>query len=431
MSQVNFARAAAMLDAWFETMRSSTGYTGPVVHWWQNCLVYTGVGLDWRYEGVIAAYLTLYEKTHAARWLEKARRAGDDLVNGQLETGNYRHSSFELNPYPGGTPHEAAASLGLLMLADALKRADDDGYQRYLITAKRSLEAFAIGLLWDEVAGYFRDNPSIPSFVPNKAATLSEALFKLSALIGDDHYINRYALPTLRHLLRYQVRTGTLAGAVAQNVIRGVTVAKYFPYYAARCVPALLLAYDHTGEAEFLDAALMAVAFIFRQRTEDGGFAQVVYGDGRVNRYQQWIAGAGDILRIAHLAGRYGLAIDTRAPDAYLLAGIPVSGGIASAHGFGAQINQRKPSLDFRDILPVCGWADKAFRYVAERLKVGEELPHVDLATYTAPCAFRGQPMRYTETTADITLMSGEKLVYHWRKGEAWPRVCAPIMLWK
>ena len=52
----------ARIDAWLETMRGSAskgcaaGYGGPVVHWWRQCLLYTGPGLDWRYEGIIAGY---------------------------------------------------------------------------------------------------------------------------------------------------------------------------------------------------------------------------------------------------------------------------------------------------------------------------------------------------------------------------------------
>ncbi len=76
--------AVALLDAWLETMRGPDGYGGPVVHWWQDNLLYTGVGLDWRYEGIILGYLNLYRATGEERWLDKARRAGDDLVRGQL-----------------------------------------------------------------------------------------------------------------------------------------------------------------------------------------------------------------------------------------------------------------------------------------------------------------------------------------------------------
>src|SRR5438034_3584893 len=113
--------AVAKLDAWFETMRGPGGYGGPVAHWWQQSLLYTGAGLDWRYEGMIAGYLRLWERTGDERWLRKARRAGDDLVDGQLASGHYAASAFELNPATAGTPHEAACDVALLLLARALR----------------------------------------------------------------------------------------------------------------------------------------------------------------------------------------------------------------------------------------------------------------------------------------------------------------------
>jgi hypothetical protein len=100
-------------------MRGPGGYSGPVVHWWRDCLDYSGPGLDWRYEGIIIGYLNLWAATGEASWLAKARRAGDDLMNGQLPSGNFRNSCFELNPNTGGTPHEAACDLALLRLAEA------------------------------------------------------------------------------------------------------------------------------------------------------------------------------------------------------------------------------------------------------------------------------------------------------------------------
>ncbi|NDJ59491.1 MAG: hypothetical protein GYB67_00110, partial [Chloroflexi bacterium] len=92
------ATATARLAAWFATMRTPTaqdgaqGYTGPVAHWWQNTLQFTGVGLDWRYEGLIHAYLNLYRATADPQWLTCARRAGDDVVRGQLPNGHFRNS---------------------------------------------------------------------------------------------------------------------------------------------------------------------------------------------------------------------------------------------------------------------------------------------------------------------------------------------------
>ena len=51
------------LEAWLETMRGPGGYGGPVAHWWQQSLMYTGPGLDWRYEGIIEGYLQLWART--------------------------------------------------------------------------------------------------------------------------------------------------------------------------------------------------------------------------------------------------------------------------------------------------------------------------------------------------------------------------------
>ena len=59
------------LDAWLDTMRGPDGYTGPVAHWWQSCLQFTGTGLDWRYEGIVIGYAQLYERTADERWLGK------------------------------------------------------------------------------------------------------------------------------------------------------------------------------------------------------------------------------------------------------------------------------------------------------------------------------------------------------------------------
>ncbi len=278
------AQWAANLDAWLETLRDPNGYGGPVVHWWQNCLSFTGAGLDWRYEGIISGYLTFWKRTGEARWLSKAQRAGDDLIRGQLPSGHFRHSNFEQNPYAGGTPHEAAADLGLLRLAAALRAGGEEDWAGYAAAAEANLRGYAIGRLWDETAGSFRDSPKVPSLVPNKACTLAEALFALAKLRGTAEPIERYALPTLAAIVALQVEAPKrLAGAIPQNTIRGGVVEAYFPYYIARCIPALLLAFDHTGDGRWAEAATAAGRFIARQIDGDGLLPQALYPRG-INR---------------------------------------------------------------------------------------------------------------------------------------------------
>ena len=239
VTQINMA--VSRLEAWLETIRGSSGYCGPVVHWWQQSLMYCGTGLDWRYEGIIIGYLQLWQRTGDMGWLIKARRAGDDLLSGQLESGHFAASAFELNPATAGTPHEAAGDIGLLRLAVALRGAGYADWEQYAKCAERNLRAFYIGQLWDTEAQSFRDSPRVPSFVPNKAATACEALFLLAEVTGDAQWVERYVLPTLDRILKYQVRySGQLNGAIAQNSLGTRRVEKYFPIYIARCVPALL-----------------------------------------------------------------------------------------------------------------------------------------------------------------------------------------------
>ncbi len=438
IDQNSLTQAVLKADAWLESMRSEGGYGGPVVHWWQNCLQFTGAGLDWRYEGVIVGYITLYEKTGQRVWLERAIRAGDDLVKGQLPSGNYSHSSFELNPYSGGTPHEAAADIGLLRLALKLRELDDPRADRYAETARRNLEDFFIQQHYDKDSGSFRDNKSQEAFVPNKACTLTEALFALSEYTGDDRYGALFALSTLNRVMEYQVDGDALLdGAVYQNRYKRQLVDLFMPYYVARCVPGLIDGYRWSSDERYLDAAQRALRWVMRHQLADGSFMQAVYAKGRSNRYQQWVAGVGDILRAARLMESYGVQTQFEASENWLMSGQLGSGGFKSAYGFGLQVSQREKAglPDFRDLLPVCGWTDKAFRYLALQLQSTETLVP-DLAAAQSirlNCSVDGQAAVYAEDQQQMLIsdVSGKKTFYEWQKGEAWSRVSSVEMLWK
>jgi hypothetical protein len=417
----------ARLDVWLDTMRGDGGYAGPVVHWWQQCLLAVGPALDWRYEGIIAGYLRLWERTGEERWLAKARRAGDDLVAGQLPDGHFAASAFELNPATAGTPHEAACDVGLLLLAGALRRAEHAGWEAYLACARRNLRAFYLGKLWDARLRAFRDSPSFPSFVPNKAATACEALFLLSELTGDDAWVERYVLPTLERLLDHQVGgSGRLAGAIAQNSLGTTRVDKYFPIYIARCVPALACAHAWTGQERYAAAGLAAMRFIASWLEADGSLPTVIYPNRRVNRSPSWIAPLGDILRAADLARPWGFDADLSAMHQRLLAGADTTGGIQTAAGFATQAGGRRSRLpDLRDLLRVAGWCDKSFRYLADQ--VGTELPPAEAGGLELPCTFQGVTLRLCETPEIIEVFQGSTPVYRWRKGAAWPEIASPL----
>lgn len=356
-------QAVKGLDAWLDSTRQPGGYAGPVAHWWRDCLDYTGPGLDWRYEGIIIGYLNLWAATGEKKWLDKARRAGDDLVNGQLPNGNYRNSCFELNPNTGGTPHEAACDLALLRQAEALRSVGDQSYEKYVQTAQRNLMDYFIGRLWDPARCSFRDDPNIASFVPNKACTLVEALFAFSKFNQEAKWAEDYALPTLKAVLEHQVSSGVLDGAICQNSFGKQKIEKYFPYYIARCIPALLEGWAWSGEERFAEAVIQAAGFILRYRFKDGSFPQVIYPGERVNRYPQWVAAVGDILRLLDLSRALGVAFNGEPTFRWLMSGRKADGSFGAAVGFGKASPGRQRE-DSRDGLGVVGWNDKVFRFL-------------------------------------------------------------------
>ncbi|MHB1159323.1 MAG: hypothetical protein ACYC3V_03175 [Chloroflexota bacterium] len=433
------AAALLRLDRWLDTMRGPEGYGGPVAHWWQNCFLFTGAGLDWRYEGIVTGYLSLYEKTGDERWLAKARRAADDLVAGQTPEGSYAHSEFELNPGTGGTPHEAACDLALLQLAAALRERGEPEADRYLAAARRNLVGYYVGRLWDEEGRLFRDNPATRSFVPNKAATLVEALLLLVRLTSAEGLVESYVLPTLDAIVRHQVRGGRLDGALDQYSQEGRPSGRFFPFYAARCVPALVAGYSWSSRESYLDAARRAMDFVLRYREEDGGFPQVLYANGRVNRYPRWVAGSAEVARAMLRLSAHGYTADPAPILSRLLAGQGPTGAFRTAEGFASQLSQRQPSgpPDFRDLLPVCGWNDKPFRLLAETVDPaaaprcpGEVDPRRG-GVHESDCLLRGRVISYREEDEKIELREGRTLLYRWHKGASWARAWSPELLWK
>jgi hypothetical protein len=365
-------QVVAGLDRWFDASRvdwPTPGYGGPVVHWWNHGLAFRGSGLDWRYEGIVDGYLALWRRSGDEGWLAKAVRAGDDLIAGQFPCGSFSNSRFELNPGAGGTPHEAACVVALLLLAAALRETGRADGERYLAAAEAAFHGFLVGRLWNPVTRTLRDAPGTDSFVPNKAATFCEAVLALAALTRDDGLVARFAAPTGDRILAMQKRhpNDPLDGAIAQNRFGDRVVESFFPLYVARCVPALLKLTEATGEDRYRAGALAAARFVARVREADGGLPQVLYPRGRRNRNPRWIAGAGDVVRALTLARAYDPDLDPRPTMDWIVRGARPDGRIAAAEGFGKVLPL--PWLAGRagaaDEAGVVGWCDKAFRALA------------------------------------------------------------------
>ncbi|MBX0326640.1 hypothetical protein K2Z83_02950 [Oscillochloris sp. ZM17-4] len=414
--------AVARLDAWLETMRGARGYGGPVTHWRQQSLIYTGPGRDWRYEGIIAGYLELWRRSGAQIWLDRARRAGDDLLGGQQANGHFAASAFESNPAIAGSPHEAACDVGLLLLARALSQVGDSSWQIYAGCAEQNLRGYYISQLWDANAGSFREHQRLSSFVANKAATVCEALFLMSELRGEDVWGEHYALPTLNAILGHQVTDdGPLEGAIAQNSYSGRPVETYYPLFIARCIPALLQGYERTGVERYLDGAARAMAFIERWVGDSGALPLIIRGDEQISPEPHLVAPLGDVLRAADLLAAYGVHVDLGEMRRRLLDGQDASGGIClAAEPTGAR-RTRRSAPDFRDALHVAGWCDKAFRYLAAH--TGPALPSARSETVISECVIAGWRVELEESAEALEVRHQGKLRYRWRKGHPWAEV--------
>lgn len=352
------------LDGWLEAMRLPGGYGGAVVYPGADNLEYSGIGLDWRYEGIIIGYLNLWHATANPAWLEKACRAGDDLLAGQLPSGNFRNSAFEWNPNTGATPHEAAASLGLLRLALALRSLNDETWMQYYQAGRANLENYHIRYLWEERGRVFYDGPAAPAVSPDRLATLAEAFFFLARLSGEARWAEKYAFACLDAILAHQVNQGEWEGAIHNRSVLKAMDGRFYPHRIARCVPALLMGYAWTGEAALASAARRVGRFLGKVSQPDGSFFYAVYAHGGKNRYPAWVAPVGDILRAMGMLQALDIPFDLTPGLRWLLAGRMENGAIRTAVGFGrTRLPPRRQ--DERDQIACCGWADKAFRFLA------------------------------------------------------------------
>jgi hypothetical protein len=398
-------QAVANLDYWLDTMRSKNGYFGPVSHWWRDNIYYCGEGFDWRYEGIITGYLNLYKNTGENKWLKKARVAAHDLVNAMLPNGAFKNSSFELNPYDDGTIHNAAADIGLLELSKILKEEDDARYKIFMSTASSNIEKYLLGTLWNKKINNFSNLTSQNEFSPNKTATIIEALLLYSELGNVD--LDEYIVPASKGILNSQDSTG--------GIYQGSSSKYLFPFYSARCIPALKKLYAKTENTQYKTCSDNVLNFLQDMRDRPG-FYQLKYPDKSLGKYPVWIAGLGDILRCSGISDRKEIDFIINNQDTI--------GGIRTSYGFNfkGRGSNYDGEYDFRDMLHVCGWNDKAFRFLTQFV---DSVPGADVSQTELECIYKGADARFIENEKEVLVKDRKdhKIFYHWKKGERWAKV--------
>jgi len=423
----SISKAIANMDKWFDTMRSKYGYGGPISHWWDSSLLFTGAMFDWRYDGIIEGYLILYEKTERNIWLNKAKRAGRDLLKAQLSNGRFRNSSFEGGAMEGGTPHEAAVDRGLLLLSEKLKQCDDNQWVHFFNAARFNIEKSILPLLWSEKLSAFLDTPWSTISVANKCATIIETLILYSRFLGSQNKIlNKYIAPAADFIVRCQIlekKRASYGGVVHMGIAHTLHDHLAFSLYTARCIPALLEVFEITNSEKYLDAAVLAGDFLTRMITKIGVY-QCVRTNDQIIRYPMWIAGAGDVLRSLYLLETRGYHYRMYIQNLIecILSGQDSIGGVRTALGFEYKGLCRSPPIipEFRDVLHVCGWNDKALRALALLLPTRANIPSADTRVSRVVCRFKGKKLQFVENEDYVLLRKRNGTDYYrWIKGES------------
>ena len=176
------------------------------------------------------------------------------------------------------------------------------------------------------------------------------------------------------------------------------------------------------GDAALADAALGAARFIDRHTDTTGACPLIVYADGRVRRHPQWVAATGDILRGLLATHALGGPPPSAAMQARLFAGQDGNGGVRTARGFAATLGDPVDASlpELRDLLHVAGWADKAFRYLADTAEPPSSPSMFDGSPFEAFCTFRRRRLRYLESGDGLTLEHSGRTIYRWRKERDW-----------
>lgn len=365
-------------------MRMEQGYWGPVVHYWQDCLHFLGPSPDWKYEGLIDAFLTIYKKTKQEEFLHQAILCGNDLLRLQGKNSCFFNSHFENNPslYDGSTPHESSVCIGLLTLAKKL-REDGLEWKPYFNAAQKNIEQYHFRVLYDSDKKTFlqyRHDPK-PCHVPNKIATIVEMLY-----LYYDFTQEKYLLSVIQRSINYIIsHQDPASGGIYQTESKKHLIT----FYIARCIPALILHYERTKDQQALDCALFARKFILSMRLKQGGFRfgyLLENSSWTLYTYPIFIAGAADILRALFLLRTYAPFSFT---DLHWLLGQQHrSGAFPTSLG----MNYKNTTLhspvrsSWRDVLPVIGWNDKVLRLCALLLKEGETLDQTHFSKFNITC---------------------------------------------
>lgn len=155
MSEIKgLGQGIANLDAWLDSWKDErNGIHGYVVHHHMDALNVMSPD-TWTQSAAILGHVKLFRRTCQEKWLDKAAKEADYLVETYLwERSIYKNSVFEHKPgsfeVQASLIHNAYPSYALLKLCKALKKEGRE-YQKFFRVAKDNVENFIIRQCWDK-----------------------------------------------------------------------------------------------------------------------------------------------------------------------------------------------------------------------------------------------------------------------------------------
>ena len=366
--------ALERLWAWMQTWITPEGAVhGPVIHRCDLKRMFAIHDTPWTQGPTIEALLHLHRASGRRQWLDEALRLAGAQARRQQRDGRFRWAGHEDDRY-SSLVHNALADVALLKAAEAARDAGQVGVcDRMIDAARRNVDGYLIGRLWDEALDGFRMNtplagePGAARFVVNMNSVAVEAMLLLDRLTGGDRYGDR-AARIGRRILSLQARQGPQAGALAYSHTQPDC---HITLYTALAMRGLGPLARRTGDDAFVRCAADAAAHVETMRDPTTGLWFHMVDGGRLHRYPLFVAGAGMIANgLLDAAALTGQPVDADAMAAAIVARQGPHGGIRNFIGYDHADNLRRtgrltPRAVWEDVVPTPNWNAQALLLLA------------------------------------------------------------------
>ncbi|MEI6217758.1 MAG: hypothetical protein WCP86_02565, partial [bacterium] len=413
------AIALGRLEAWLDTMRGDGGYYGPVVGLRGTAMSWCGPGHDWRWEGLLDGWITLHSLTRNPVYLDRIEHALSDLHKAQLANGTFRNSYFENNPFEGGMPYEPATMAAVLRAGRCLDEQGRGVPDGTAVMIERFVEQRLIKELWNKVLRTFNNwmQSDFEIYSPPAVASILEMLCDYAELTDTASRWTPYIAGAAESLLKSQVANGPLRGALPVSNREGASAS---PFLSARCLTALARIHQFTGDARFAAAGDMLADFVRTSLLPEGGIPFMVYANRPTRTTPLFVgAAAGTLMALDRVKLLDPSVASTQLK--WILGRQTASGAFDTAVGFGSgSLHPRRP--DWRDVLPVCGWSDKVYAFLA-RLAMGPVQPGKSDSVHRSVLV-QGHLAEFAEDSATMSVRSGKTNWFVWTKRTVWPNEC-------